>query len=130
MFHKVLYFADPEIHYWHAIPYLIKVGEKPAINLETTVTEKLVESIYSTGQSIACDQHYTRLELFEYLLRKNFTTIETVIPYCKHLPVPLTSSTKRTVESTWFAFKDSCTICSWLSYFYYPYSIEHQAVKH
>ena len=89
-----------------------KEGDKIATNLGATVVKRLVEPIHNTSRNITCDRYFTGVELFGHLLKVKLTSVGTVMPNCKHLPIPLTTKGNREINSTLFAFKDSVTMCS------------------
>ena len=107
--------ADAENHHcYNASPNLGEKGDKIVTNLGATVVKKLVEPIHNTSRIITCDRYLTGVELFEHLLKVKLTSVGTVMPNRKHLPIALTTKRNREINSTLFTFKDSVTMCSWV----------------
>lgn len=88
-------------------PYFL--SNKPA-----DVVMRLVEDLKGTGRNITMDNWFSSIPLAFELLRNKLTMIGTIRKNKKEIPLEFTNTRSRPVQSSMFAFKDHCTLVSYV----------------
>ena len=112
---KVWVAADSASHYcFNASVYLGKHEEPVRDGLGASVVKKLVQPLYNSGRNITFDRFFTSVDLSKYLLQHNLTSVGTVMPNRRGLPLALLpkNARQRDVGSSMFAYQDNLTMVS------------------
>lgn len=107
--------CDSETSYaWKMNIYTGKAaGEERTVKLGEKVVKDLVIEIEGSGRNITCDNFFTSYSLGEYLLSKRLTLVGTIRRNKPELPIELTKTAGRKVNSSIYGFRNDATIVSY-----------------
>ncbi|XP_071650388.1 piggyBac transposable element-derived protein 4-like isoform X2 [Temnothorax longispinosus] len=114
---KIFILSDARTFY--TINMEIYAGEQPesscqAVNKPNAIVKRLIESVQVSGRNITFNNWFVSIPLAQDLLKKQITVVGALRKNKRQIPPEFTSTNKRAINSSLFAFTKDMTLVSYV----------------